>query len=119
VPVVLGDESRLRQVLGNLMTNALTHTPAGTQVTVGVATEPGWAVLSVRDQGPGLAPQDAQRAFERFYRADSSRTRSHRGGSGLGLSIVAALTAAHGGVAELDTAPGAGAVFRIRLPLAT
>ncbi len=119
VPVVLGDESRLRQVLGNLMTNALTHTPAGTQVTVGVATEPGWAVLSVSDQGPGLAPQDAQRAFERFYRADSSRTRSHRGGSGLGLSIVAALTAAHGGVAELDTAPGAGAVFRIRLPLAT
>jgi two-component system OmpR family sensor kinase len=119
VPVVLGDESRLRQVLGNLMTNALTHTPAGTQVTVGVATEPGWAVLSVSDQGPGLAPQDAQRAFERFYRADSSRTRPHRGGSGLGLSIVAALTAAHGGVAELDTAPGAGAVFRIRLPLAT
>jgi two-component system OmpR family sensor kinase len=117
VPVVLGDESRLRQVLGNLMTNALTHTPAGTQVTVAVATEPGWAVLSVSDQGPGLAPQDAQRAFERFYRADSSRTRS-RGGSGLGLSIVAALTAAHGGVAELDTAPGAGAVFRIRLPLA-
>jgi two-component system OmpR family sensor kinase len=115
--VVLGDESRLRQVLGNLMTNALTHTPAGTQVTVAVATEPGWAVLSVSDQGPGLAPQDAQRAFERFYRADSSRTRS-RGGSGLGLSIVAALTAAHGGVAELDTAPGAGAVFRIRLPLA-
>jgi two-component system OmpR family sensor kinase len=119
VPVVLGDESRLRQVLGNLMTNALTHTPAGTPITVGVATEPGWAVLSVSDQGPGLAPPDAQRVFERFYRADSSRTRSHRGGSGLGLSIVSALTAAHGGVAELDTAPGAGAVFRIRLPLAT
>jgi two-component system OmpR family sensor kinase len=119
VPVVLGDESRLRQVLSNLMTNALTHTPAGTPVTVGVATEPGWAVLSVRDQGPGLAPQDASRIFERFYRVDSSRTRSaSRGGTGLGLSIVAALTAAHGGSAELDTAPGAGAEFRIRLPLA-
>jgi two-component system, OmpR family, sensor kinase len=117
VPVVLGDESRLRQVVSNLMSNALTHTPAGTPVTIGVATEPGWAVLSVADQGPGLAPQDAQRVFERFYRADSSRTRS-RGGTGLGLSIVAALTAAHGGVAELDTTPGAGAVFRIRLPLA-
>jgi two-component system OmpR family sensor kinase len=117
VPVVLGDEPRLRQVLSNLMTNALTHTPAGTPVTIGVATEPGWAVLSVADRGPGLAPQDAQRVFERFYRADSSRARS-RGGTGLGLSIVAALTAAHGGVTELDTAPGAGAVFRIRLPLA-
>jgi two-component system OmpR family sensor kinase len=119
VPVVLGDEPRLRQVLSNLMTNALTHTPAGTPVTVGVATEPGWAVLSVRDQGPGLAPQDAQRVFERFYRVDSSRTRSRRGGTGLGLSIVAALTAAHGGTAELDTAPGSGATFRIRLPLAS
>ncbi|MBV8995838.1 MAG: HAMP domain-containing histidine kinase [Pseudonocardiales bacterium] len=119
VPVVLGDEPRLRQVLSNLMTNALTHTPAGTPVTVGVATEPGWAVLSVRDQGPGLAPQDAQRVFERFYRVDSSRARSRRGGTGLGLSIVAALTAAHGGTAELDTAPGSGATFRIRLPLAT
>ncbi|MGH3843440.1 MAG: sensor histidine kinase, partial [Pseudonocardiaceae bacterium] len=118
VPVILGDESRLRQVLSNLMTNALNHTPAGTPVTVGVATEPGWAVLSVSDQGPGLPQRDAHRVFERFYRADSSRSRSRSGGSGLGLSIVAALTAAHGGVAELDTAPGAGAVFRIRLPLA-
>jgi two-component system OmpR family sensor kinase len=119
VPVVLGDEARLRQVLGNLMTNALTHTPAGTPVTVTVATEPGCAVLSVSDKGPGLAQEDAQRVFERFYRADSARTRSaSRGGTGLGLSIVAALTAAHGGTAELDTAPGAGAVFRIRLPLA-
>ncbi|HEY3894411.1 MAG TPA: HAMP domain-containing sensor histidine kinase [Pseudonocardiaceae bacterium] len=118
VPVVLGDESRLRQVLGNLMTNALAHTPAGTPVIIAVRTEPGWAVISVADQGPGLAPQDAQRVFERFYRADSSRARSRGGGTGLGLSIVAALTAAHGGVAELDTAPGAGAVFRIRLPLA-
>ncbi|HET9253739.1 MAG TPA: HAMP domain-containing sensor histidine kinase [Pseudonocardiaceae bacterium] len=116
VPVVLGDEARLRQVLGNLMTNALTHTPAGTPITIAVSTEPGWAVLRVADQGPGLSPHDAQRVFERFYRADSARTRT-RGGTGLGLSIVAALTAAHGGTAELDTAPGAGAVFRIRLPL--
>jgi two-component system OmpR family sensor kinase len=117
VPVVLGDEPRLRQVLGNLMTNALTHTPAGTPVTIAVATEPGWALLSVTDQGPGLTPHDAQQVFQRFYRTDASRTRS-RGGTGLGLSIVAALTAAHGGTTELDTAPGTGATFRIRLPLA-
>ncbi|MBV9651790.1 MAG: HAMP domain-containing histidine kinase [Pseudonocardiales bacterium] len=119
VPVVLGDEARLRQVLGNLMNNALIHTPAGTPVAVGVATEPGWVVLSVSDKGPGLAPENAQRVFERFYRPDASRSRSAScGGTGLGLAIVAALTAAHGGKVELDTAPGAGAVFRILLPLA-
>ena len=107
VPVVLGDEARLRQVLGNLMTNALTHTPAGTPVTVGVATEPGWAVLSVSDKGPGLTPEDAQRVFERFYRADSARTRSaSRGGTGLGLSIVQAIIHAHGGQATVANRPG-------------
>jgi two-component system OmpR family sensor kinase len=70
----------------------------------------------VVDRGPGLDAEQAARAFERFYRADASRTRAH-GGSGLGLSIVAALVAAHGGRVELDTAPGEGATFRVRLPL--
>jgi len=115
-PVVAGDDARLRQVFGNLVTNALTHTPAGTPVVVRVGTSGAEAVVEVVDRGPGLGAEQAARAFERFYRADASRTRAH-GGSGLGLSIVAALVAAHGGRVELDTAPGEGATFRVRLPL--
>jgi signal transduction histidine kinase len=118
VPVVLGDESRLRQVVGNLVTNALTHTPAGTRVTVTVAEapdDPGVLVLRVSDEGPGMDPADAERAFERFYRADASRTRS-AGGTGLGLAIVSSLVAAHGGSVSLDTGPGKGATITVRLP---
>ena len=118
-PLVLGDEARLRQVTGNLVTNALAHTPHDAAVTVRLATTAGpapEAVLSVIDSGPGLAPQDAERVFERFYRADASRTRI-AGGSGLGLSIVAALVAAHGGQVRVHTAPGAGCAFEVRLPL--
>jgi len=120
-PVVVGDDSRLRQVLGNLVGNALTHTPDGTSVAVRVGTRRAEgssvpvAFLEVVDNGPGLAPADAERVFERFYRADPSRNRS-LGGSGLGLSIVAALVAAHGGRVEVDTAPGQGATFRVLLP---
>ncbi|MFQ1001929.1 sensor histidine kinase [Modestobacter sp. SSW1-42] len=118
VPVVLGDEARLRQVIGNLVTNALTHTPAGTPVTVRLsepAGDPDTVCVAVSDAGPGMAPADAERVFERFYRADTSRTRA-AGGSGLGLSIVASLVAAHGGRVELTTAPGEGATFTVRLP---
>jgi len=115
-PVVLGDEARLRQVVANLTSNAVTHTPSGTAITVAVGASGDSAVLSVADTGPGLTADDAARAFERFYRADSSRTRAH-GGTGLGLSIVAALVAAHGGTVDLETAPGAGARFTLRLPL--
>ena len=117
-PVVQGDEARLRQVIGNLVTNALTHTPVDARVTVRLAedpADPGVVVLAVSDEGPGLAPADAERVFERFYRADSSRTRA-AGGTGLGLSIVAALVAAHGGRVDLTTAPGQGATFAVRLP---
>ena len=114
-PIVLGDDARLRQVVGNLITNALTHTPDGTPVTVAVGSADGRVVLEVADEGPGLAPDEAARVFERFYRADPSRTRE-QGGSGLGLSIVAALVAAHGGTVEVDTAPGAGARFVVALP---
>jgi two-component system, OmpR family, sensor kinase len=113
--VVLGDELRLRQVLANLVSNALSHTPAGTPVNVAVAVRAGEVHLSVRDQGPGLAPDDAERIFERFFRADASRTRA-AGGTGLGLSIVAALVAAHGGQVGVDTALGHGATFWVRLP---
>jgi two-component system OmpR family sensor kinase len=114
-PVVRGDEARLRQVVGNLVTNALTHTPVGAKVTVRLSEEPGVVVLAVSDEGPGLAPGDAERVFERFYRADASRTRA-AGGTGLGLSIVASLVAAHGGRVDLTTAPGEGATFAVRLP---
>ncbi|RBY91854.1 sensor histidine kinase [Blastococcus sp. TBT05-19] len=118
VPVVLGDEGRLRQVVGNLVTNALTHTPVTTRVLVSVAQDPEDAdvlLLRVADEGPGMAEADAARAFERFYRADASRTRA-AGGTGLGLSIVASLAAAHGGSAALETAPGAGLAVTVRLP---
>jgi signal transduction histidine kinase len=118
VPVVLGDEARLRQVVGNLVTNALTHTPQDVRVTVTLGEEPedpDAVVLTVADEGPGMAPEDAARVFERFYRAESSRTRES-GGTGLGLAIVASLVAAHGGSVDLRTAPGAGAAFRVRLP---
>jgi len=118
VPVVLGDEGRLRQVVGNLVTNALTHTPPDTRVTVTVAQDaddPDRLVLQVADEGPGMHPGDADRAFERFYRADASRTRQ-AGGTGLGLAIVSSLVAAHGGTVELVTAPGRGTTVLVRLP---
>jgi signal transduction histidine kinase len=118
VPVVIGDEARLRQVVGNLVTNALTHTPPAARVTVTVAEaadDPGVLVLRVADDGPGMDPADAGRAFERFYRADASRTRE-AGGTGLGLAIVSSLVAAHGGSVDLVTAPGQGARFDVRLP---
>ncbi|MCU1601543.1 MAG: ATP-binding protein [Frankiales bacterium] len=116
-PVVSGDPGRLTQVLGNLVTNALTHTPEGTPVVVRVSTDPLHAVVEVSDAGPGISEEDRPRVFERFFRTDSSRTRTS-GGTGLGLSIVAALVAAHGGTVAVDETPGGGATFRVSLPLA-
>jgi two-component system OmpR family sensor kinase len=122
--LVIGDEARLRQVVGNLMSNALTHTPDGTPIQVHVRSgvlDPGHripaVVLEVADHGPGMSPDQAQRAFERFYRADQARGR-RTGGTGLGLAIVSALVSAHGGTVAVDTEPGRGATFRIALPLA-
>jgi len=112
---VTGDEARLRQVTANLLANARVHTPEGTRVHVRVRSTPDGAQLEVADEGPGLAPEEAAHAFERFYRADPSRARAG-GGTGLGLSIVAAIAAAHGGQATLDTGPGRGATFRVDLP---
>jgi two-component system, OmpR family, sensor kinase len=118
--LVIGDETRLRHVVTNLVDNALTHTPAGTPVEVDVRRQEhdghDWAALEVRDHGLGLTREQAERVFERFYRTDAARSRPG-GGSGLGLSIVAAIAAAHGGRAEVDTAPGEGATFRVLLPL--
>jgi two-component system OmpR family sensor kinase len=113
--VVQGDETRLRQVLANLLTNALHHTPAKTPVEVEVAEADGNAVLIVADHGPGLPPEDADKIFERFYRADRSRARE-TGGVGLGLSIVAAITHAHDGTVVVEQTPGGGATFRVTLP---
>lgn len=114
-PEVLGDEARLRQVLSNLVANALQHTPEDAGVTVRVGTDADHTVLEVRDEGPGMRPEDAQRIFERFYRADSSRARAS-GGTGLGLSIVDSLVYAHGGRVTVTTAPGQGCCFRVSLP---
>ncbi|OLT27803.1 two-component sensor histidine kinase [Actinomadura sp. CNU-125] len=121
---VRGDEPRLRQVLGNLLTNALAHTPEGTPVEVrltsGTLRDEPAAVLEVADEGPGLSPEAKERVFERFYRADASRSREDGGtGTGLGLAIVAALVAAHDGVVEVDSTPGEGAAFRVVIPLDT
>jgi two-component system OmpR family sensor kinase len=122
--LVLGDEARLRQVMTNLMSNALTHTRDGTPIDVRILAHgpdghlPVPSVtLEVADHGPGLSNEQAERVFERFYRGDQARGR-RTGGAGLGLAIVAALVAAHGGTAGVNTAPGDGATFWITLPLA-
>ncbi|MCU1642778.1 MAG: two-component sensor histidine kinase [Nocardia sp.] len=112
---VIGDETRLRQVLTNLVGNALTHTPVQAPITVRLTPFPDEVRVDVVDGGPGLSPESAARVFERFYRTDASRTRAS-GGTGLGLSIVQALVVAHGGQVTLDTVPGEGATFTVCLP---
>jgi two-component system OmpR family sensor kinase len=135
--LVEGDEQRLRQVIGNLVNNALTHTPPGTPVRVKIASgtlipprgsadgqdgrPPAGVpvpavVLDVEDDGPGMTAEQAQRVFERFYRADQARNRAS-GGTGLGLAIVAGLVAAHGGTVSVNAVPGQGADFQVKLPL--
>lgn len=114
--VVVGDERRLRQVASNLCTNARVHTPPGTTVSVTLARDGDDAVLRVADDGPGMAPEVRDRAFERFVRGDESRARA-TGGTGLGLSIVDAVVAAHGGRVDLDSEPGRGTTVTVRLPV--
>lgn len=117
-PVIVdGDEERLRQVIDNLIGNALRHTPSGSPVAVTVTGGTSHADLTVTDHGPGMTEEQASRVFERFYRTDDARTRE-RGGAGLGLAIAASLAAAHGGEITVDTAPGQGAAFHLRLPQA-
>ncbi|SDE43493.1 sensor histidine kinase [Glycomyces harbinensis] len=129
---VRGDEPRLRQVLTNLVANALRHTPPDARITVrlGWGRRPGpralaqigetpplpAAVVEVADSGPGVAPEHAEAVFERLYRVDQGRARGAEGGSGLGLSIVAAIVSGHGGCVRLSRTPGGGATFRVLLP---
>ncbi|WP_284748995.1 sensor histidine kinase [Amycolatopsis sp. RTGN1] len=112
-----GDEARLRQVVTNLVGNAAAHTPPGTPVRIGVGTAEGRAVLEVADDGPGMTAEQAEKVFNRFYRADRSRTRTGGADAGLGLSIARSLARAHGGEVELETVLGEGALFRLALPL--
>jgi two-component system OmpR family sensor kinase len=114
---IIGDRMRLRQVLDNLLANVRTHCPEGTACVVTVDEVDHDAVITVGDDGPGLNDADASRVFERFFRADASRSRRF-GGAGLGLSIVASITKAHGGTVTVAPGTGGGTVFTVRLPLA-
>ena len=115
--VVEGDEARLRQVVDNLLGNVRMHTPPGTACSVVVEVDGDDVVISVGDDGPGMDSSDAALAFDRFHRADTSRTRAS-GGSGLGLAIVAAIVAAHDGTVSLESRPGVGTTVFVRLPRA-
>jgi two-component system OmpR family sensor kinase len=113
--VVTGDDLRLRQAVANLVRNALVHTPAGSPVEVTLQSENAHAEIDIIDHGPGVPEAQRQRIFERFHRADPLRSRD-QGGSGLGLSIAAAVVNAHGGQISVQDTPGGGATFRIELP---
>jgi two-component system, OmpR family, sensor kinase len=116
--VVEGDDTRLRQVVGNLVRNALVHTPQQTAIEIAVSTVDGVGRISVADHGPGLSSEEMVRIFEPFYRADPSRSRDS-GGAGLGLSIVNAVVSAHGGQVHVKETSGGGVTFEVELPLAT
>jgi two-component system, OmpR family, sensor kinase len=116
--VVQGDEDRLRQVIGNLFTNVRVHTPTDTPVDVSLEARDGVSELRVSDHGPGVDPDHIEHIFDRFYRADTGRSRD-RGGAGLGLSIAASVTMAHGGTIAYSETPGGGATFTLTLPRTT
>ena len=115
--IVNGDPSRLRQVVDNLLINVRRHTPPGVACTIRIGCDGDQAMIIVVDEGPGMWADDADRAFDRFHRADASRTRSS-GGAGLGLSIVAAIVEAHGGTVAMSSTLGIGTTVTVRLPLA-
>jgi signal transduction histidine kinase len=114
--VVHGDRDRVKQALLNLGVNALQHTPSGGTVTLGIARHDGYAALTVTDSGHGIGANDLPHIFDRFYRADRSRSR-HQGGAGLGLAIVKWVAEAHHGHVEVTSTPGVGSQFRLLLPL--
>jgi signal transduction histidine kinase len=118
VPDVLGDADRLAQVLRNLLSNALRHTPAGGQVMVRVTHSGGHVEIQVADTGSGIAPEDLPHVFDRFYRGDKSRSR-RGGGAGLGLAITRQLITAHNGQIEVASVPNIRTTFTITLPAET
>ena len=115
--VAVGDPIRLRQAIDNLLANVRTHTPTGTPARVSVQRNGAWAEVRVADDGPGITADDQPRVFERFWRGDPARGRTSAGGAGLGLSIVDALVRPHGGTIAVESAPGQGTAFTMRLPL--
>ena len=112
----LGDEAALRQVLVNLIGNAVRHTPDGTPIEVAVGYSEDMAVVEVRDHGPGIPRTEAVKVFQRFYRSDPSRGRVGGGGNGLGLAIVSAIVSHHGGRVGVTETPGGGATFVVQIP---
>ena len=112
---IYGDTDRLRQVIDNLLDNALKYAPPGSTVAIATRRQGQECRLEARDQGPGLSPDDAARIFHRFYRADLSRTRAS-GGAGLGLAIAQAIAQAHGGTITVESEPGVGTAFYVHLP---
>jgi len=116
---VCGDADRLKQVLVNILGNAIKYTPADGEVTVSLQTDAGHAWVHIADTGPGIPPEDKPHVFERFYRAEKSRTRDGSRGFGLGLSIAYWIVRNHGGDITLDSTLGEGTTFHVQLPLAT
>lgn len=118
LPIISGDPDRIRQVILNLLTNALQYTPSGGQVIIGVSEAAGEVRVQVVDTGPGIDPENLPHVFDRFYRGDKSRARG-TGGSGLGLAIVRSITELHGGRVEVQSSRGSGTSFVVHLPAKT
>jgi signal transduction histidine kinase len=118
LPDLQVDPGRITQVLTNILDNALHHTPAGGSITIAARPHAEGVAISISDTGPGLPPDDLERIFDRFYRADAARNRSE-GGSGLGLAIARSIIQAHGGQIRADSRPGEGLTVTITLPAAS
>jgi len=114
--IVLGDDDRLKQLFINLVENAIKYTPVGGDVKLSLSKKAGWAYFEVTDTGIGIPPENLPHIFDRFYRVDKARARSH-GGSGLGLSIAKWIATAHGGAIRVKSQPGEGATFTVTLPV--
>jgi len=114
---VHADADRIRQVLVNLLDNAIRFSPSGQVVSVSISPSPNEVTVAVQDHGPGIPPAEQRRVFERFYRADRSRARKSEGGAGLGLAIAQALVQAHGGRITLESNPSQGTTVRFTLPI--